>query len=160
MRPGGASARLVGERAQREARGKPRETGNAPESDLVGLRGPRGLHRAREPRCCPAAESAKNYSSRHAPGGSLPCCLTPRGRRFRSPPPPHAGAAAVPAEPPAPLRVAPARRGPAAAPCVQHGPRRPPRGFPRDPPADCAAPPRGPVHPRARPQGRFLPERG
>ncbi|XP_069626108.1 uncharacterized protein [Haliaeetus albicilla] len=48
----------------------------------------------------------------------------------------------------APAAAAPARHGPAAAPCVRHGPRRPPRGFPRNPPADCAAPPRGPVHQR------------
>ncbi|XP_074881126.1 uncharacterized protein LOC142029861 isoform X3 [Buteo buteo] len=56
-----------------------------------------------------------------------------------------------PRPPPARLRAAPAappRHGPAAAPCVRHGPRRPARGFPRNPPGDCAAPPRGPVHQR------------
>ncbi|XP_040974264.1 translation initiation factor IF-2-like [Aquila chrysaetos chrysaetos] len=131
MRPGGASARLVGERAQREARGKPpARTTPRPRATLL-----------------PGRRVRENYSSRHAPGGSpsllpdpagtpLPFPPTPRRRTCnprrgygqlrrapaagsgQSPPPLRHGAA-----PPARLRL---RAAPAAAAPARHG-AAPPR---------------------------------
>ncbi|XP_069645179.1 serine/arginine repetitive matrix protein 1-like [Haliaeetus albicilla] len=104
-----ASARLVVERAQREARGKPHETARTTPRPRATL--PPG-RRVRE-----------NYSSRHAPGGSLPCCLTPRGRRFRFRPPPRRRSRSSRRAPSA----APGSSGAGAARCRSVRPTRTPR---------------------------------
>ncbi|XP_040975351.1 basic proline-rich protein-like [Aquila chrysaetos chrysaetos] len=163
MRPGGTSARLVGERAQREARGKPPETGDAPESDPVGLRRPRrrqrGLRRAREPRCCPAAESAK-LQLPACPGRQPALLPDTEGTPLPFPPTPTP---AQPQSPPSPQRRSvQLRRAPAAAAAPpRHGARAPPSAHvlpaplraPRaPPPASARAAPTSPGPP---PPGTF-----